>query len=392
MRRAARRGADPAAVAVPGRARAGGWRAGAVRRPGAARGRARSAFPIGIGIAMLRHRLFDVELTLNRTLVFGAPDRLRGRGLRRCGLRRPGRARPARAGASCSWRSPRWSPRPAATGCRRCVDRTLFGHRHNPYAVVARVGRRVAAASAAGRRAAAAGRRAARRAAAALRRRSPAATSRRVRRPGARQPGGRRSRRWARPVGELHVGLRAPGEKWSAGAAAAIDEVAARAGTLAYAADLVADVARSRERIVAAREEERRRLRADLHDGVAPALAGTALQLESLARRLSAGEDELAERAPGPARRAARRRSPSCAPSCTGCGRRSWTSSASAGALRQLVAGHETPRCTVRGRAARRAARGGRGGGVRDRGGGVRQRAAAQRREPHPRRRRAVRR
>ena len=44
-------------------------------------------------------------------------------------------------------------------------------------------------------------------------------------------------------------------------------------------------------------EEERRRLRADLHDGVAPGLAGTALQLDSLARRLETTDHELAERA-----------------------------------------------------------------------------------------------
>jgi signal transduction histidine kinase len=47
---------------------------------------------------------------------------------------------------------------------------------------------------------------------------------------------------------------------------------------------------------VAAREEERRRIRRDLHDGLGPELAGMALQLDSLASHLQA-QTGLAERA-----------------------------------------------------------------------------------------------
>lgn len=42
-----------------------------------------------------------------------------------------------------------------------------------------------------------------------------------------------------------------------------------------------AELQRARERLVATREEERRRLRRDLHDGLGPALAGAALKVEA---------------------------------------------------------------------------------------------------------------
>nr|WP_241733098.1 sensor histidine kinase [Aeromicrobium phoceense] len=59
---------------------------------------------------------------------------------------------------------------------------------------------------------------------------------------------------------------------------------------LAYAAGLVSDVKRSRSSIVGAREEERRRLRNDLHDGVGPSLAAIALQADVLASHLRESE------------------------------------------------------------------------------------------------------
>ncbi|PRX04175.1 UNVERIFIED_ORG: histidine kinase/DNA gyrase B/HSP90-like ATPase [Actinomadura viridilutea] len=50
---------------------------------------------------------------------------------------------------------------------------------------------------------------------------------------------------------------------------------------LANAARLAADVQRSRERILRAREEERRRLRRDLHDGLGPTLASLAMAVDT---------------------------------------------------------------------------------------------------------------
>jgi signal transduction histidine kinase len=56
---------------------------------------------------------------------------------------------------------------------------------------------------------------------------------------------------------------------------------------------LTVDLQRSRERLVTAREEERRRLRRDLHDGLGPQLASLTLKLETARNRLA--HDPLAD-------------------------------------------------------------------------------------------------
>lgn len=54
---------------------------------------------------------------------------------------------------------------------------------------------------------------------------------------------------------------------------------------------LTQDVQRSRERLVTAREEERRRIRRDLHDELGPQLAGIALQLDQVRLLIAADAD-----------------------------------------------------------------------------------------------------
>lgn len=306
-----------------------------------------AALPLGIGVAMLRHGLFDIELTLNRTVVFGVLSGFVVLVYVGVVYLAHAVAAPGSVWGGVAVAVAALVAAAARDRVQALVDRTLFGHRHDAYAVVAHIGRRVAVAS------------------------QPVDALQHLvdglrdalRLPWAAFVGGDVSVTSGVPVhgsrvvtvtalgesvGELHVGLRTRAEKWSSEEEAAIHEVAARAGTLAYAADLVADVAQSRERIVATREEERRRLRADLHDGVAPALAGTALQLESLANRLRKdGQEQFADRALG-LRDDLRDAVAQLRALVHGLRPPILDQRGLEGALRELVSGHEMPRCTAR--------------------------------------------
>jgi signal transduction histidine kinase len=66
-----------------------------------------------------------------------------------------------------------------------------------------------------------------------------------------------------------------------------------QAATAARTSRLADELQSSRERLVVAREEERRRIRRDLHDGLGPALGGVVFQLES-ARLLVERDPSLA--------------------------------------------------------------------------------------------------
>ncbi|HKY53199.1 MAG TPA: GAF domain-containing sensor histidine kinase, partial [Anaerolineales bacterium] len=94
-------------------------------------------------------------------------------------------------------------------------------------------------------------------------------------------------------VGYIVLGPRAPNEAFSATDLRLLEDLAPQVGVAVHAARLTADLQRSREQLVLAREEERRRLRRDLHDGLGPQLAGLALKLETLRNRLNG--DPLAD-------------------------------------------------------------------------------------------------
>jgi signal transduction histidine kinase len=80
-------------------------------------------------------------------------------------------------------------------------------------------------------------------------------------------------------VGRLIVGTRDRDAALSARDVQVITAVGAQVGELLHAIELDEQLRDSRRRVVASREEERRRLRNDLHDGLGPALGAIALAL-----------------------------------------------------------------------------------------------------------------
>lgn len=68
-------------------------------------------------------------------------------------------------------------------------------------------------------------------------------------------------------------------------------DVAEHVGVAVHAASLTAELLRSRQRLVTAREEERRRLRRDLHDGLGPVLTSVGLNLDAARARVAGDPD-----------------------------------------------------------------------------------------------------
>jgi signal transduction histidine kinase len=95
-------------------------------------------------------------------------------------------------------------------------------------------------------------------------------------------------------VGELRVAPRRADELLSPSDLSVLRDLARQVGISLYAAQLTADLQRARERLVIAREAERRRIRNDLHDGLAPTLSSLQLQLGA-ARNLIRKDPEKAE-------------------------------------------------------------------------------------------------
>lgn len=90
-------------------------------------------------------------------------------------------------------------------------------------------------------------------------------------------------------TGVLLASPRNPGDKFTPGEMRLLQNLARQAGAAVRNAQLTADLQRSRQTLVTAREEERHRLRRDLHDGIGPTMAGLTLKLDAAKDLVSSG-------------------------------------------------------------------------------------------------------
>jgi signal transduction histidine kinase len=265
--------------------------------------------PLSIGIAILRYRLFDIDILINRTLVYGALSvSLVGIYVLIVGylsvLFRTAGGQVNFAISVLATGLVALLFQPLRSRLQRGINRLMYGERDDPYTVLSRLGQRLEATLAPEAVlptivetvnvslklpytaitlkqdeefvvAAASG--------------TPVSDVLRL--PLVYQ---------SEMVGELLLGARAAGESFSYADRRLLDDLAREAGVAVHAVQLTThlqrmtdDLQRSRERLVTTREEERRRIRRDLHDGLGPTLASLA-QLLDTARTLVGRDPDAA--------------------------------------------------------------------------------------------------
>jgi signal transduction histidine kinase len=246
------------------------------------------ALPAGIAVAILKYRLYEIDLIVNRALVYSALTAcVVGSYVAVVGL----------VGAKIAPHDDLLvslvvtgvvavSFQPARERVQRFVNRLMYGERDDPYAAVARLGRRLES----------------------------------TLRPEALLPTvvstigqtlaldyvalavesgpehGRVTAEYGTPtpatttfplvyqggsVGEMRLAPR-PGERLRERDRRLITDLAPHVAAVVHAVGLAEDLRAARGRVVGLREEERRRIRRDLHDGLGPALAGLTFKLEAV--------------------------------------------------------------------------------------------------------------
>jgi signal transduction histidine kinase len=96
-------------------------------------------------------------------------------------------------------------------------------------------------------------------------------------------------------IGQLLVARRAPGEDFNPADRLLLTNIARQAGAVAYSVRLNTALQQSRQQLVTAREEERRRLRRDLHDGLGPQLASQTLTISAVSKFLETNPEKARE-------------------------------------------------------------------------------------------------
>lgn len=247
---------------------------------------------VTLGFGVLKFRLYDVDLVINRTIVYGLLTMaviatyvgvVLGVGAL-LPIEENVLALVVTAAVAVAFT-------PLRDMVQGWVNRLMFGQRDDPYAVLAKLGRLLARSG------------------------SPEATLQNLvetvavslKLPGAAIELEERGewREWARwgeledadaevirlehrgeVVGRLLVTQRSRRESLSTKDIALLEDIAHQAGALARSVRLTMALRRSRERLVLAQEEERRRIRHDLHDELGPSLASQTFQLDAILERI----------------------------------------------------------------------------------------------------------
>jgi two-component system NarL family sensor kinase len=252
--------------------------------------------PLAVGVAILRHRLYEIDRIISRSLVYalltacviaayvGLVSVLGGLLSTRASL---GVSLVATVVVAVLFE-------PARRRIQLGVDRLLFGERRNPSAVLARLGRLEATLAPelvlAGVAQTVAS--ALRLPYAAVELRWPEGTVQAAHGDPVAEPVVVPLVYQQQPVGRLLVSPRAPNERFTGVERRLLDDLAGQVALVASAVQLTVDLQHARERLVLGREEERRRLHRDLHDGLGPTLAGVVLGLDAVHRAL--GGDQAA--------------------------------------------------------------------------------------------------
>jgi len=96
-------------------------------------------------------------------------------------------------------------------------------------------------------------------------------------------------------IGELRVTPRGPGEGFSQSDREVLESIARQTAVAAFGLRVSGDLQLARERLVTAREEERRRLRRDLHDGLGAQLAALTMQTGAVKRLVRADPEQAVD-------------------------------------------------------------------------------------------------
>jgi signal transduction histidine kinase len=259
--------------------------------------------PLSFGFAMLRYRLWDIDIIINRTLVYGILTAIVvGVYVLVVGIL--GTLLHAFGNVLISLLATGLVAvlfQPLRARLQRMINRLMFGERDDPHAVLSRLGSRLEATLASE----------------AILPTIVETVAQALRLPYAALAlkqgdafsitasyGLPQDRPFILPlvyhtetIGQLLLGPRAPGEAFTAADRRLLEDIARQAGVAVHAVRLTADLQHSRERLVTTREEERRRLRRDLHDGLGSTLAALHLQagaIRSLMQRdLTAADTEV---------------------------------------------------------------------------------------------------